>query len=221
MTYSSSLATKMKLIMAAGELYAEQGIQHITVRAIARRSGENMGSIKYHFGDKDGLLAAVLDFATERLQHDPLGVCLAQNRSLLQTKIGQCRLIAGLVELFMKIIFDHEKPTWCLKLVSQVLQGNLPVSQQLFDHCATPIIRVFTTVHQAITGECNPAAAFAWMTITISPMYTLSIDNSITRHIYYNQPIPPAAMTALKNMAIRGALVNLGLWDHQLESELP
>ena len=43
--YETSTKTRQVLINAAGELAAEQGIGAVTLRAIAPRAGENVGSI--------------------------------------------------------------------------------------------------------------------------------------------------------------------------------
>ena len=68
-TYSSGDSTKMKIINAAGELAAEVGFTNVTTRAVADRSGENIGSIHYHFGGKDGLFEAVIREAMKACCH--------------------------------------------------------------------------------------------------------------------------------------------------------
>ncbi|MGV0578485.1 helix-turn-helix domain-containing protein [Mycolicibacterium elephantis] len=49
------------LIAAATELFAEQGFRRTTFADIAERSGISRGSIPWHFGNKDGLLQAVIE----------------------------------------------------------------------------------------------------------------------------------------------------------------
>ncbi|EHI12848.1 TetR/AcrR family transcriptional regulator [Mycolicibacterium thermoresistibile] len=49
------------LIAAATELFAEQGFRRTTFADIAERSGISRGSIPWHFGNKDGLLRAVIE----------------------------------------------------------------------------------------------------------------------------------------------------------------
>jgi AcrR family transcriptional regulator len=72
--YSNSETTRMALIM---ELFAEHGHNAVTTRAIAEKAGENIGVIHYHFGCKDGLINAVMDFVNEPWTHDPLGALLS------------------------------------------------------------------------------------------------------------------------------------------------
>lgn len=55
--------TKTRLIRAAGEVFARDGFRSATVREICRRAGAHLGAINYHFRDKEGLYAAVIDYS--------------------------------------------------------------------------------------------------------------------------------------------------------------
>lgn len=49
------------LVRAAGELFAERGIEVVSLREITRAAGQrNTTALQYHFTDRDGLLRAVL-----------------------------------------------------------------------------------------------------------------------------------------------------------------
>lgn len=56
------------LVTAATELFAERGYRQTTFEEIATRSGISRGSIPWHFGNKEGLLAAVIEAVTEDLR---------------------------------------------------------------------------------------------------------------------------------------------------------
>ncbi|WP_033442206.1 TetR/AcrR family transcriptional regulator [Saccharothrix sp. NRRL B-16314] len=58
------------LIGAATELFAERGYRQTTFEDIAARSGVSRGSIPWHFGNKEGLLAAVVEQVAEELAAD-------------------------------------------------------------------------------------------------------------------------------------------------------
>src|ERR1700726_1155460 len=54
--------TRDRLIAAAEELFAANGIQAVSLREIVRTSGaRNTTALQYHFGDRAGLVRAVLD----------------------------------------------------------------------------------------------------------------------------------------------------------------
>jgi AcrR family transcriptional regulator len=76
---NTSVPTKMpggrnttadKLLVAASELMIERSSIEVSLSDIAQKSGVNAALVKYHFGNKDGLLLALLarDAATEMSQ---------------------------------------------------------------------------------------------------------------------------------------------------------
>lgn len=62
--------TAEKLLVAASELMIERAAIEVSLSDIAQKSGVNAALVKYHFGNKDGLLLALLarDAATEMSQ---------------------------------------------------------------------------------------------------------------------------------------------------------
>jgi AcrR family transcriptional regulator len=53
--------TAQRVLEAAKRIIAERGLPALTLDAVAEESGEYRSAIRYHFGDKAGLLSAVMD----------------------------------------------------------------------------------------------------------------------------------------------------------------
>lgn len=53
--------TRQALLAAAARLFAEQGVDHASVDAIARAAGRTSGALYDHFGSKEALLIALVD----------------------------------------------------------------------------------------------------------------------------------------------------------------
>ncbi|MFI7007035.1 TetR/AcrR family transcriptional regulator [Streptomyces sp. NPDC050145] len=53
-------ATRQQLIKAAERLFATQGVDAVSVRAVNAAAGQGPASVHYHFGSKENLVAAVL-----------------------------------------------------------------------------------------------------------------------------------------------------------------
>lgn len=60
-------ATRKRILLAAGELYAERGLAETTNKMVAQRAEVDLASINYHFGNRNGLYQAVLGEAHRRL----------------------------------------------------------------------------------------------------------------------------------------------------------
>jgi AcrR family transcriptional regulator len=55
--------TRQRLLEAAGAVFAERGFRATTVREICHRARANLAAVNYHFGDKERLYGAVLQYA--------------------------------------------------------------------------------------------------------------------------------------------------------------
>lgn len=53
--------TKERLLVVAGELFADSGFDSVSLRMITDRANVNLASVNYHFGSKEELIGAVVD----------------------------------------------------------------------------------------------------------------------------------------------------------------
>ena len=64
----SKQATRLRLILAGEKLFAEQGIDAVSLRQVNSAAGQkNSSASHYHFGSKEGLIQAIYDFRMERV----------------------------------------------------------------------------------------------------------------------------------------------------------
>ena len=66
--------TRAKILAAVIESIAEVGFQRTTAVEITRRAGVTWGAVQHHFGDKDGILLAVLEDSFARFAARLAGV---------------------------------------------------------------------------------------------------------------------------------------------------
>ncbi|WP_051786359.1 TetR/AcrR family transcriptional regulator [Endozoicomonas numazuensis] len=65
-----TLTTRKHLTDAAEKLFAEKGIDNVSLVDISRAAGQkNRCALQYHFGDKVGLINAVLDKHSQEIDH--------------------------------------------------------------------------------------------------------------------------------------------------------
>ncbi len=134
-----STTTRDKILMAADHLFGQGGFDATTTREIAERSQVNKALIHYHFKNKEGLLASVLDRYYEKLAQtltDSLqatGTLRSRMLQLLDTYIdflGQNRNFNRIVQReasggkHMDRIIAHMTPLF--QLAISVVQGAYP-----------------------------------------------------------------------------------------------
>ncbi|MER5427012.1 TetR/AcrR family transcriptional regulator [Streptosporangium roseum] len=64
----TSTESRELILTAAAQLFAEKGYRQTTFVDVAERSGISRGSIPWHFGNKEGLLLAVLERSVEMVR---------------------------------------------------------------------------------------------------------------------------------------------------------
>jgi AcrR family transcriptional regulator len=96
-------ATRVRILDAAGELFAARGFAETTNKAIAAQAGVDLASINYHFGSRAGLYQAVLIEAHRRLMD------VADLRSLAQSRLPAADKLKALIgQLVRKATGDAE-----------------------------------------------------------------------------------------------------------------
>jgi AcrR family transcriptional regulator len=102
--------TRTRLIDAAGEMFAELGFHHTTVRQICQRAGANIAAVNYHFRDKTGLYMEVVRQSMRAAQLDMV-------RAAIKARLESLRSL-DLSDWHFRI-FAHElaKPTPAMNVV--------------------------------------------------------------------------------------------------------
>ena len=81
--------TRSRLVDAAERLFAERGIDAVSLREITRESGaRNAIALQYHFEDRDGVLRAILEKHLPRIEacrHEMLDECEASGTADLRS----------------------------------------------------------------------------------------------------------------------------------------
>jgi AcrR family transcriptional regulator len=107
---------RRRILDAALELFATQGIEGTSLREIRLAAGQrNAGALHYHFGDKDKLLRALLDRELPLLVNRRLPL-LAEAREK-----GDARSAAAVfVQPFAELATGTEHERWLVQFLSQL-----------------------------------------------------------------------------------------------------
>jgi TetR/AcrR family transcriptional regulator len=120
------------LIRAAARLFAERGYDAVGIRELGREAGVTPGMIAYYFGDKLGLLQAVLDAVFERL--------LGELRTLAAAPLPQRSLPETLIGLYIDVL---GRDPWIAQfLMREVLSRDGPIRERFIERFASQAARI-------------------------------------------------------------------------------
>jgi len=111
---TETATTKQRLLRAGAELFAGQGFDKVSVRAICSQAGTSSNMVHHYFDSKQGLLDAVVGSFTERVFSAPLRVLDKQPRSreefILRFELFFEETLAALVEqaVVVRVIQRHD-----------------------------------------------------------------------------------------------------------------
>jgi AcrR family transcriptional regulator len=125
--------TKKKIIEAAGEIFAQKGFRFATVREICKNAGTHVGSVNYHFRDKEGLYEAVLQYSHRSvLEKYPPDLGVDQNSTPEER-------LKAFIHSFLLRILDEGVPAWQGKLMAQEFANPTNAVHKLIEKSIKPL----------------------------------------------------------------------------------
>jgi len=130
------VGTKLDLIVAAGELFAESGLDGTSVRAIAEKANANIAAINYHFGSKENLYIEVLRYVVLEGRGKRPTAYLQEDERLHEPG-GVAEAIYQIVREEFASFFSPAHPRWHGRLILRSLLDPTPsfqvVLRQIFE----------------------------------------------------------------------------------------
>lgn len=143
---SADELTRIRLLEAAGPIFAAEGFHGAKIRDICARAGANVAAVNYHFGDKLGLYSEVLRYSASAAVIDP---------DLLPNAIGvrpEAKL-RGFVRMMIESVFKATRPGWYMKLVLQEMTHPTPAIDDLVRHFIRPRSRLLCELIGSMIGQ--------------------------------------------------------------------
>ena len=140
---SASEQTRMRLLDAAREVFAEHSFQGATVREICRRADANVAAVNYHFGSKDELLAEALNFA-------PLAAMQKANLNAAECPRVRLRLF---LRDFMVMLLDEKNPSPQCRIMARELADPTPALDKIVREAVAPLHKFLGQLVREIVGD--------------------------------------------------------------------
>jgi TetR/AcrR family transcriptional regulator, regulator of cefoperazone and chloramphenicol sensitivity len=140
--------TRQRLLEAAGEVFAERGFRAATVREICHRAKANLAAINYHFGDKERLYTAVLQYtlryARQKYFHPTLGLgaeATAEER------------LRAFIHSFLLRLLDEGLPAWHGKLMVREMAEPTQALDVLVEEVIRPDAELLMSIVHELLGR--------------------------------------------------------------------
>ena len=208
--YSAGDTTKAKMINAAGELAAELGIDNVSTRAVAEASGENIGSIHYHFGGKDGLFEAVAqDVVTGCTEKDFHSVIDELNES--SSASDYAKVIRTLVAGEIESLFYSDRPDWHSHVIYQLLQRDDVLYDLFKTNVLVPNMDQMCRLFRYIDPQLSDEEAFLQMMVMKMPIFAHANYSKAMQERMGVDAYSSDYLQKLENLLVKQTLLVLGL----------
>jgi TetR/AcrR family transcriptional regulator, regulator of cefoperazone and chloramphenicol sensitivity len=143
--------TRDKILSAAGEVFAEQGFEGATIRAITERAGVNVAAVNYHFRDKAELYTrVVLDACSARAAYRA-----AYREAMAEAVDSPEERFRSLTYRFLEYLLDPARPNWKRRLMAREMANPTTALDELVEKNIRPLRDDFLLpTLRELTGGC-------------------------------------------------------------------
>jgi TetR/AcrR family transcriptional regulator, regulator of cefoperazone and chloramphenicol sensitivity len=129
---SGSDRTRARLVEVAGEMFAELGFHHTTVREICRRARANIAAVNYHFGGKRGLYEQVVRQSMRAARLEAVRAALDQGGPPEE-------VLRAVVKARLESLWGQELGDWHFRIIAHELAKPSPAMNQVVNEAIRPV----------------------------------------------------------------------------------
>jgi AcrR family transcriptional regulator len=166
------------LVSSAERLFAEQGIDAVSLRAVMAEAGTNVAAVNYHFGTKDALVEAVVRARSEE-------ILAARDALLTALEDAAEPTVQGLAEAFVLPLADMASAgdTAWIRLVAGVTATGHPALSVIDGEFAEQTARLGALLRR-VRPELDQVAVRFRLTVAMTLAYrTLGDLDDLCRRV--------------------------------------
>jgi TetR/AcrR family transcriptional regulator, regulator of cefoperazone and chloramphenicol sensitivity len=177
MTYDAS-NTKEALLEAAGELFADSGLEGVSVRSISKKAHANIAAIHYHFGSKENLYLQVVRHVMMKSRCSLAGTYLLRKEEWRNEPVRCAEVVYHLVEERIRQFFPGLHPRWYGRLFMRILLNPTPALWKLAEEIIMPDFEALREVLRC----CKPG-----MSVKESELWTDTLIGQLSHYVFSEQ----------------------------------
>lgn len=197
--------TRAELLEAAGHVFAEKGFDRATGKEICLRAGANSAAINYYFGGIDGLYAAALEEANQRL------VPLEALSAAIAGKTDARAKLQALLELVADKLMGPISSSWAFGVFSREITAPSPAIETLVETQGLQKARIVKSIVGELMAlpEDHPAVARGCISV-IAPLILLFLaDRRMLKRLFPNFGFGRGDAKALARHTLHFAMAGL------------
>ncbi len=143
---NSRIDARMKILEAAGEVFAEGGYKDVTVREICSKASVNVAAINYYFGDKDNLYREVVKhWQAEAYAKYPSDMGAGPSARPEER-------LRAFIRSFLFRMLDEGRPSWFGRFVAREFIEPTPAREILVEETIRPSFQLLSAIVREIAG---------------------------------------------------------------------
>lgn len=142
---------RLRLLDAAGEVFADKGFKGATVREISRLANVNIAAVNYYFRDKEHLYIEAVKLAA-------CGVSLKVQAESWPAEMPAAEKIRAFIHIKVAQLMDKNKPAWHGRIMMREMAQPTAACEQLVREYIAPTAAIL----MQILGELLPPNVPRW-----------------------------------------------------------
>jgi AcrR family transcriptional regulator len=198
-------STQMQLLEAAGQEFAEKGFERTTAKEICERAGTNTAAVNYYFGGIEGLYAAVLNEARDRL------FSINAIAEAVAGKPDPKAKLEAVLTLAVRTLTGPLSSSWVLRVLGREMVAPSPAMNEMKEKVILPrarILRQFVGELMKLP-EDHPAVARGCISLMAPLCMMILADRRMLKRALPSFGLAPSDAPALTNHMIQYALAGL------------
>ena len=210
-SYSSGQQTRSQLIEAAGELAAQLDFSKVSLRAVAKRAGQNTGCIHYHFKSKQKLFEEVIRTATQGFRDNPYSKILAGFEGELHRPEIQARAIRAIVHRAISLTFDPDKPWWHSQVIYQTMHARDHLMIFFLSEVINPDMECLKKFFKVIKPDLDDQEAFLRICLIKAPIIFHADNVQVICDLLGTDQYVPEYLKKMEDLIVLQTRLLLGL----------
>ncbi|NIE55225.1 TetR/AcrR family transcriptional regulator [Burkholderia sp. Ax-1735] len=157
-------SSRDRLLDAAAELVASQGIQNLTIEAVAAAAKVTKAGLVYHFKTRDDLLAALIERVVGELD-------------MLELRANEAREADDSAKPLKSSLAELSKLTFDMPEDRRLLLANLLAATSLYPHLAGPVRDFFSRSYARVAQSGPDAGQVLALVVALDGIALLEVLN--------------------------------------------